>query len=127
MPLYLYRHPETNETIEVVQGMNDEHTFFDEEGIEWKRVWTKPNASIDSSVNPFSENDFLKKTSHYNRVTQGDLMDMSAELSQKRESKEGVDPVKQKFFKDYEKKVGKKHLADTGPKVIKKGGITVEL
>ena len=43
----------------------------------------------------------------------GDMLDYSKELSEKRAEKNGgVDPVKQKYFRNYEKKTGKKHLAD---------------
>ena len=43
----------------------------------------------------------------------GDMLDYSKELSEKRaESNGGVDPVKQKYFKNYEKKNGVKHVAD---------------
>jgi predicted nucleic acid-binding Zn ribbon protein len=38
MPIYLYQNPETDEVLEVLQGMNDKHEYFDEQGIEWKRV-----------------------------------------------------------------------------------------
>ena len=38
MPLYTYEHPETGETLDVVQGMNDEHVYVSEDGIKWNRV-----------------------------------------------------------------------------------------
>lgn len=112
MPLYLYQHQETEEIIEVLQGMNDKHEYFDEEGKEWKRVFTVPTASIDTRIDPFSANDFVNKTGN-KKGTVGNMMDLSAELSQQRSEKVGSeDPVKRKIFTDYEKKVGKKHLMD---------------
>jgi predicted nucleic acid-binding Zn ribbon protein len=112
MPLYLYQNTETEEVIEVLQGMNDKHEYFDAEGKEWKRVFTVPTASIDTKINPFSSNDFVNKTSN-KKGTVGDMMDLSSELSQKRADQTGSeDPVKRKLFTDYEKKVGKKHLMD---------------
>jgi hypothetical protein len=54
-------------------------------------------------------------------------MDLSAELSEQRAEKTGNgDPVKGKLFKDYEKKVGKKHLLDK-PKVIENSKVKIEL
>jgi len=43
------------------------------------------------------------------------MFDLSAEMSQKRESKDGKDKIKEKSQKDYKKKTGKAH-----PEVIKK-------
>lgn len=111
MPLYLYRNPETGEVKEVVQSMNEEHTYF-EEGIEWKRVWTVPQASMDQRVDPFSQKDFLKKTA--NGGTLGDLWDRSKEFSEKRADKiGGEDPIKRKELDNFSKtRKGKKHELD---------------
>lgn len=112
MPIYLYQNPETDEVLEVFQGMNDKHEYFDEQGVEWKRVFTVPTASIDTKIDPFSANEFVRKTGNKNG-TLGEVMDLSAELSEKRSQQTGTeDPVKRKVFSDYEKKVGKKHLLD---------------
>lgn len=126
MPLYLYQNPETEEIIEVLQGMNDKHEYFDTEGLEWKRVFTVPTASIDTKIDPFSARDFVNKTGT-KKGTVGDMMDLSADLSRAREEKTGSeDPVKRKVFQDYEKKVGKKHLMDK-KKVIETSKVKVEL
>lgn len=75
----------------------------------WKRVWTKPQMGVDTvRIDPYSTSDFVKATNK--KGTMGDLWDRSAELSKKREEKEGLDPIKEKFFEDYAKKrKGKKH------------------
>lgn len=126
MPLYLYQNPETEEVIEVLQGMKDKHEYFDEEGKEWKRVFTVPTASIDTKIDPFSARDFVNKTGT-KKGTVGDMMDLSADLSRAREEKIGTDdPVKKKVFQDYEKKVGKKHLLDK-KKVIETPKVKIEL
>ena len=93
MPIYVYRHPEKEEYREVFQGMNDEHVYS-EDGVEWDRVFLSPNASIDSSVDPFNKQQFMDST--YNKKgTLGDVMDYSAELSAKRAEKSGgKDPIK---------------------------------
>ena len=112
MPIYLYQHPENERVIEIVQGMNEEHTYTDEEGVKWNRVFTSPNAAIDLDVDPFSTTQFLDKTA--NAGTMGELWDRSSELSQKRADQcGGVDPHKKDYFKDYSKKRGgSKHLDD---------------
>lgn len=124
MPIYLYRHPETEEIKEIVQGMNDKHVYFEGE-IEWKRVYTKPNASIDTQINEFSQKEFVEKTGQM-KGSVGDMLDLSAELSEKRKERAGEDPVQKQFFKDYQKKNGVKHMHDK-KKVIEKNGIKVDL
>lgn len=116
MPIYIYHNEETGETKEIVQSMKEDHVYF-EDGIQWKRVFTVPTASIDTKIDPFSQKQFVEKTGN-KKGTMGNIMDLSAELSKKREQSNGKeDPVKRKHFSDYEKKVGKKHVADK-PKTI---------
>lgn len=125
MPIYLYQNEETGEVKEILQSMNEEHVYF-ENGLQWKRVYTVPSASIDTNINPFSEKEFVEKTGT-KRGTIGDVMDLSSELSQKRAELNGKeDPVKRKMFNDYEKKTGKKHLSDK-PKVIENSKVKIEL
>lgn len=118
MPLYLYKNPLTDEVKEVFQGMNDEHVYS-EDGVGWQRVWTSPQATIDSRFDPFSEKDFVKKTA--SAGTLGDLWDRSKEWSEKRADKIGAeDPVRKKYFKEFSKtRKGKKHEADTSPRIKK--------
>ena len=55
MPTYIYKHPDLDEYVEVIQRMNDEHIYFDEEGTQWKRVLTAPqvNAERIGTIKPF--------------------------------------------------------------------------
>ena len=108
MPAYEYIHPDTGETIELVQTMKEDHVYIDEHGIEWARVWNNPNASIDTDLDPFSEKDFVKHTAKEG-MTAGQMMDLSRELGKKREAARGLDPVKQKTVTNYEKRTGKPH------------------
>lgn len=112
MPIYIYFNSETEEYREIVQKMSDVHEYFGENGGEtaWKRVFTSPNASIDSKIDPFKTGDFVRKTGS-KKGTYGDLLDKSAELSRERANiAGGVDPVKEKYYKDYsEKRRGAKH------------------
>lgn len=105
MPIYVYKHPDEEEFREVLQGMNDEHVY-EEEDVEWKRVFLSPNASIDNSIDPFNNQQFIDAT-YKKKGTVGNLIDLSAELSSKRAEKAGgIDPVKEKFYSDYAKKRG---------------------
>ena len=87
MPIYIYKHPEEDIYEEVVQGMNDPHVFS-KDGVEWKRVFIAPNASISTNDNPFSQNSFIEKTGKM-KGTMGDMMSYSQELSEKRAEKSG--------------------------------------
>ena len=100
MPIYVYKHPEEEEYREVFQGMNDKHVYS-EGGVEWKRVFLYPNASIDNSIDPFNKQQYIDAT--YNKKgTLGDMMSLSKELSAKRADQNGgQDPVKEKFYNNY--------------------------
>jgi hypothetical protein len=105
MPIYLYKHPEEEEYREVFQRMNDEH-IYSEDGVEWQRVFLSPNASIDNSIDPFNNQQYIDATSN-KKGTIGDMMDLSSELSAKRAEKSGgKDPLKEKFYNNYAKERG---------------------
>lgn len=106
MPYYIYKHPKENKHVEIFQHMKDEHKYFDEGGLEWKRVFTVPQSNIDTSIDAFSEKDFIRYTGARGG-TLGDLQDLSAELSAKRAEKDGVDFVKEKYFDIQEKRTGR--------------------
>lgn len=117
MAIYIFEHPETKERVEVSQRMNQEHRYVDEQGTEWQRVWVAPNASIDTQIDPFSEQQFVDKT-RGKGMKLGDLWDESARMSKIRQKRTGVDPVKAKYLKDYSKKrKGTKHLDDPSRKI----------
>jgi hypothetical protein len=107
MPVYLYQHPETREVIEITQRMNDIHEYTDPSGIKYSRVFLSPNAATDTVVDPFSKEDFLRRTKK--KMTLGDMMDESKALSEKREKKAGIDGMKESFMQKYEKRTGKPH------------------
>ena len=116
MPEYLYKNPETGETISLMQKMSDTHEFIDDNGLSWQRVFSQIGIGIDSqNVDPFSEKQFMEKTANM-KGTIGDMMDYSKELSQQRESSRGKDPVKQKMFDNYKKETGTTHLKDKSVK-----------
>lgn len=111
MPIYIYKHPAKEEYTEVLQTMVEDHTHFDSDGLEWKRVFTVPNASIDTRIDPNNSTEFIRKTENKNG-TIGDMMDYSKELSHVRAEKNGgIDPVKEKYYKEYSsKRKGAKHV-----------------
>jgi len=113
MPIYIYQNPITEECIEIVQSMNDEHKYIDEKGLEWKRVFIGSQLKTESSINPWDKNDFVEKTKNV-KGSYGDILDRSAELSHKRaEQNGGIDPIKQNYFSEYSKKRGgAKHIKD---------------
>ena len=113
MPFYLYENPNTGKVIEVMQGIKEEHAYTDSDGVEYKRVWTVPNASIDTQIDPFSSSDFVNKTKGKG-CTMGDLWDASQQASEKREKILGKDKIKEKHFKKYSKdRRGIKHNKDS--------------
>ena len=126
MPIYLYKHPEKEEIAEILQGMNDKHEFFTEEGgeiIEWKRIFTRPQVGVDTVVDPYSAKDYVKYTGA-RKGTYGDLLEKSAELSQQRADKNGgEDPVKKSYFDDYKKKTGASHFNDKPKKIETKQAV----
>tara|TARA_R100000005_G_C4969501_1_gene182988 strand:- start:770 stop:1141 length:372 start_codon:yes stop_codon:yes gene_type:complete len=123
MPLYVFKHPETGEEIEVIQSMKEDHKYVDDKGVTWDRVFFAANAAIDTQGDCFSREDFARRTAKHG-MTVGDMWDLSKDMSEKRAKKAGKDPVKEKYFKDYEKKrKGVKH--DKDPK--KKGFGSIQL
>jgi len=105
MPCYLYKNPETDEIIELLQSVNDEHSYTFA-GVKWNRVWTVPQIVSSMKIDPFSEQQFLDKTNKQCQ-TIGDLWDRAAEMKEMREEKTGApDEISANFNKG--KKVPKK-------------------
>lgn len=124
MGIYIYHNDEKNETVEVFQKMMDIHVFSGISGNEegWRRVYTVPLASIDTKLDPNNKNEFIRRTEKYK--TLGETMDASAELSEKRASKEGRDEIKEKFFSDYAAaRNGKKHPLSLPKKIDSKHAV----
>jgi len=119
MPEYLFENPETGEVISVIQGIDEDHTYS-EDGLVFDRVFTVPNASIDSDIDPFSAQQFNEKTKGM-KGTMGDMWDYSKELSDKRKKAHGgEDPIRKKAEKKYsEKRQGMKYQEKQGPPKIK--------
>ena len=111
---YIYKHPTEDVFVEVEQSMNDKHVYFGPDGLEWLRVWTVPNMGVDTKINPFSDKQFVDKTSKPG--TYGDLLDRSKEWSAMRaEKRDGIDPIKQAVDDKWSKDRGGRKL----PKKLK--------
>ena len=113
MPIYQFIHPDTEEVIELVQSMKEDHVYIDEKGVEWKRVWNVPQASFDTQVDANDKNAWMRKMEN-KKTTVGDMAAQGEELSRKRSAQNGgEDPVRRKYFDDWSKKrKGKKHPSD---------------
>lgn len=84
-----------------------------ENGLEtgvWKRYWDGGcgiTVSHAQRIDPYSKKDFLNATDK--KMTMGEMWDLSKEMSESRAQKDGVDHVKEKNMREYEKRNGVKH------------------
>lgn len=126
MPTYIFKNPKTEDHIEIIQSMNDEHIYIDENGLQWKRVWVNPQLNTESNIDPFDNSAFIEKTGKM-KGSYGDMLDLSKEMSDKRKSAHGgVDPVQQQYFKDYSKKrKGAKHPDELKQKTFENKNIKI--
>ena len=125
MPQYTFTNHDESEYLDVFFHMNDKKVFIGPDGKEWRRVYTSPNASIDSKIDPFSSRDFVEKTGR-KKDNYGSLLDRAKEASIARTQKEGFDPVKKKWLDTYEKTNNTKFFDSSKDKVIKKNGVTID-
>lgn len=109
MPEYFYQNPNNeSEIISVIQRMSEAHEYY-KDNIKWNRVFSVPQAAIDTKINPLSAKDFAEKTGK-KKGTFGDLQDQSKEASEQRKQIMGHDPIKKKYWEDYSnKRGGRKH------------------
>ena len=119
MPEYLFQNPDTGEVVSVIQGIDEEHVYS-EDGKQFDRVFTVPNASVDSTLDPFSAQQFTDKTKNM-KGTMGEIWDYSKELSEKRKQVTGgEDPVRKKAERDYSsKRRGMQYKEKASPTDIK--------
>ena len=121
MPLYIFKHPSTEEEVEVFFGMNDEpKEYIDKNGLKWSRVFSSPELSTIGKIDPWNNADFVNKTAN-KKGTVGDLLDASSELSEMRaQERGGVDPIKQKHYDNYAKeRGGRRHPKERSEKTKK--------
>jgi hypothetical protein len=107
MPTYTFEHPETGETVDVFFHMNDNKSYKDDSGLEWKRVFYPTRFAFDTQIDPHDPKAFVKKTEKGG--TLGDIMDLSKEMSERRGGVKN-DEVKVKYDKDKNNKLNKRRL-----------------
>ena len=72
MPIYIFKHPDKEEYVEVFFNMNDEKFFIDKEGMKWVREFSASNLSatyrtfdekrlVDKKGNPYRIQKFSEK------------------------------------------------------------------
>ncbi len=133
MPLYVFvRVDDPSVTQDFVYSMKTAPSvgkIVTVDGVKWRRIFTKPQASFDTKCDPYSAKDFSKATNKRGSV--GDLWDRSKEMSVKRAEKEGgTDPVRQRYFQEFSKRrKGGKHpeqQREDSKKALAKKGIKVD-
>ncbi len=128
MPLYEFFNETTGESVDVFFHMTDEKVYNGEDGTQegqWRRVYHAPLAAIDTKLDPRDKKAFVRRTEKYTRV--GDFQNLSKELSEKRESKDGKDGVKEAWLKNYSaQRLGKKHSSEM-PKVVETPHVKIDM
>jgi hypothetical protein len=113
MPIHEFYNESNGRKIEIyvpVNAPSEDHQFQIVEGQTYKRVYSAPLASVDSTMKDATKEDFRRLTTNKKGLTVGQMWEMSAEMSEHRAHKNGgVDNVKESFYKNYEKEVGKLH------------------
>ena len=125
MPLYSFFNEKTEETIDIFMSMNDKHEYIDGDGFQWRRIFHVPMAAKDTQIDPRNKNDFVRRTEKYSTV--GDMFSISKEMSEKRESKDGRDQVKEAYFKKYSADRRGKCHPESRPKKIENDRVLVDL
>ncbi len=133
MPIYLFMTQEGN-VQELFYKMSDAPSvgteIISEEGVKLKRIFTIPTASVGTSIDPYSPNDFMTRFEN-KKVTVGDMFDESAAMSAKRASKDGKDPIKQHYLENYKKdRKGQAHSVEKKEKFLEKQkefGISIDM
>jgi hypothetical protein len=138
MPVLEFHNEESGKTISVLVKQSEPIESFHRQtvdGVVYKRVYAAPLAGKDMRPSAdATQNDFDRMVSGKRGLTVGDAWDTAKDLSDKRAAKNGgIDPKKEEFYRDYQKKTGGKHMdvkkreaMEKAKKVMKDMGIKVE-
>lgn len=127
MPLYTFMHPKTEETIDVFFHMSDDKLYTDENGTEWIRQYFSPELNTTGKTDPWNSKQFVEKTGRTTGKV-GDMLDLSQEMSKERASQNGgVDPVKEKYYKNYSKERNGAIHEDKKPKSFENKHVKIDL
>lgn len=132
MPQYVFAkvsNPEvTQDLFYAMKDVPSVGTVITIEGAQWRRCFTKPRMGVDTQCDPHSARDFVKATNKKDSV--GSMWDRSKEMSLKRAEKDGVDNVKETFYRDYtRRRKGRVHpeqKREQGVKSLAKKGIRLD-
>lgn len=102
MPIFIYEHPKTGRIVEVIQSVHDKHEYF-EKGVKFLRVFTVPQAAIDTKIDPFDSRKFAERTGKQ-KGSIGSLFDQAKEAGEKRKKILGHDPIEKKHWENWSKK-----------------------
>lgn len=114
MPIHQFIHEESGETIDEyvpASAPAEQHSRQIRDGKVFKRVYAAPMSAIDSRIEEGSKEEFARITNKKGIKTK-DMWELSEEMSKRRAEKNGVDPVKQKFYREFEKEHGVKHTGE---------------
>lgn len=90
------------------------------DGKKWVRAATIPNYAIDEigKINIDDPKDFARRTANH-KGTVGELFDLSKQLSEERESRDGVDKIGETFQKQKDAKLNAKRERNRQKKLNK--------
>lgn len=102
------------ETISVyvpASAPTSEHSRQTRDGKVYKRVYSVPLAATNMAtrLGDATQADFSRATTGKRGMKLGDMWEISAEAADRRKERQGHDPIKEKWYDDYEKKMGEKH------------------
>jgi hypothetical protein len=127
MPIYIFSHPKTGEVREIFFHMNEDKSYTDENGVNWRREYSSPELNASGKSDPWNSKQFVEKTGK-ERGKLGDMLDMSADLSKERASQNGgVDPLKEKYYKNYSKERNGAIHPDKNPKTFENKHVKIDL
>ena len=128
MPYYIFSNPnKPSEVIEVFFSMKDKKEYI-KNGIKWNREYIIPQASFNTKIDPLSSKDFVNKTRDKTGSI-GNILDESKELSLKRTEIIGNDPIKNKWYSNWQKRRKKIHpdvQKQKGKEDLAKKGVILE-
>lgn len=114
MPCHTFIHEESGETIDVyvpIAAPAAEHqTQLAPDGRVFKRVYAVPlAATFDTKIGDATRTDFERIVTSKKGMKVGDVWKLSGEMSEQRAQREGLDPVKERMYKQYERDNGIQH------------------
>lgn len=114
MPVFEFTHDPTGETISVlvpITAPDTERHQQVKDGKVYKRVYAAPLAAVDLATRhgDATREDFRRVTTGKRHLKVGDMWEISAEMSEERRQRIGIDPVKEESYRRHEQEFGEKH------------------